>query len=138
MGNERRNRASKREAHKRGYEAENGRPAAPPPPPPQYCTCSGHPTTLSPPHRSAPTQCPGPESGPGPSPARSARPPARAVGEGVPEPSSSRSQVPDTSASPPPATFPATHAAGRAGVAALARSVGTFMKVSTAPLAVSR
>ena len=76
--------------------------------------------------------------GPWPSPARSSRPPAaRAVGEGVPEPGSSRSQVPDTSASPP-SPQPLPPAGRRAGVAPRARSVGTFMKVSTAPLAVSR
>lgn len=134
MGNGRRNRAGEREAQRRGYQAEKGRPAAPPPP--------TVPHTPQPPHthRSAPAHRPGPQPRPGPSPACSARPPARAVGEGVPEPGSSRSQVPDTSASPPPAALPPPlpPAGRRTGVAARARSVGTFMKVSTAPLAVSR
>lgn len=138
MGDGRWNRAGEREAQRRGYQAEKGRQR--PRRPPQYRTRRGHPSTPPYTHRSAPTHRPGPEPGPGPSPARSACPPARAVGEGVPEPGSSRSQVPDTSASPPPAALPPPlpPAGRRAGVAARARSVGTFMKVSTAPLAVSR
>lgn len=59
-----------------------------------------------------------------------ARPPARQRGGGgVPAPA-------EPAVNPlPPALPPAGH---RVGVATRARSVGTFMKVSTAPLAVSR
>lgn len=91
-----------------------GRPSAEPPPPPRT--------------HSSPTWA-------RPGRARSQRPPARPParprgGGGVPAPA-----APAVAPPPPSALPPAGH---RVGVATGARSVGTFMKVSTAPLAVSR
>lgn len=93
-----------------------------------------------PPHTDRPpTHLPRPEPGPRPSPARSTRPPAR-WGRGSPSPAAPavRSPTPPPRRPRPPSLPPQPPAGRRAGIAARARSVGTFMKVSTAPLAVSR
>lgn len=126
----------KHRARLRGGEGAPPGPAAPL----QYRTRRGHPLHAAPAtHRSAPTHRPGTEPGPGPSPARSARPPAR-WGRGSPSPAAPavRSPTPPPRRPRPRSPPPLPPAGRRAGVDARARSVGTFMKVSTAPLAVSR
>lgn len=109
MGDGRRNRAGEREAQRRGYEAEKGRPAAPPPP--------TVPHTQRPPLHAAPRTQIGPRTPPGagararaePGSQRPlARPPPARWGRGSPSPAAPavRSPTPPPRRPRPPSPHP--------------------------------